>query len=121
MPLLFIHTRDLSFTGKLFHTAYMGTTNSSKETRARARDLAAAVGYTYTHVNVNVNVCLAPTPRVHSHVCALQIGAHHTDMDINAAVTAVVSVFTATTGLVPKFKVRVLRVRCEPLSRGYHV
>lgn len=32
------------FAGRIFHTCYMGTENSSAETRNRAKDLAAAIG-----------------------------------------------------------------------------
>lgn len=32
------------FCGRIFHTCYMGTENSSIETRKRAKDLADAIG-----------------------------------------------------------------------------
>lgn len=32
------------FCGRIFHTCYMGTENSSVETRKRAKDLATAIG-----------------------------------------------------------------------------
>lgn len=32
------------FAGRIFHTCYMGTENSSLETRRRAKDLAEAIG-----------------------------------------------------------------------------
>lgn len=32
------------FCGRIFHTCYMGTENSSIETRKRAKDLAEAIG-----------------------------------------------------------------------------
>lgn len=32
------------FCGRIFHTCYMGTKHSSKETRQRAKDLAEAIG-----------------------------------------------------------------------------
>jgi NAD+ synthase (glutamine-hydrolysing) len=32
------------FCNKIFHTCYMGTENSSPETRKRAKDLAGAIG-----------------------------------------------------------------------------
>jgi len=37
--------------GRLFHTCFMGTTNSSKETRSRAKELAEAIGA--YHVDMN--------------------------------------------------------------------
>jgi len=32
------------FCGRIFHTCYMGTQNSSNDTRQRAKDLAEAIG-----------------------------------------------------------------------------
>lgn len=32
------------FSGRIFHTCYMGTENSSSETRERAKNLADAIG-----------------------------------------------------------------------------
>ncbi|KAJ2780272.1 glutamine-dependent NAD(+) synthetase [Coemansia javaensis] len=61
--------------GHLFYTCYMGTENSSAETRARARDLAAA------------------------------IGSHHVDLRMDAVVTAIVALFVAVAGLTPRFAV----------------
>jgi len=37
--------------GRLFHTCFMGTTNSSGETRARAKELAEAIGA--YHIDMN--------------------------------------------------------------------
>lgn len=37
---------------RLFHTAYMGTTNSSKDTRQRAKDLAKAIGAYHTDLDI---------------------------------------------------------------------
>ena len=60
---------------RLFVTCYMGTTNSSAETRARARELAAA------------------------------IGSYHYDFDIDSVVSATTSLFVAVTGKTPHFRV----------------
>lgn len=60
---------------KLFYTSFMGTTNSSKETRARAKEL--------------------------SHC----LGSYHIDMNMDTLVSAVVSVFEIATGKKPIFKV----------------
>ncbi|KAB8349479.1 hypothetical protein FH972_023506 [Carpinus fangiana] len=60
---------------RLFCTTYMGTTNSSAETRQRAKDLAAA------------------------------IGAYHTDMNIDTVVTAMTTLFTSIFGVTLRFKV----------------
>ncbi|KAK8784599.1 hypothetical protein V5799_009035 [Amblyomma americanum] len=56
-------------------TCYMGTENSSRETRALSKDLAN------------------------------QIGSYHMSVAIDAAVTAVVAIFSTLTGRIPKFRV----------------
>ncbi|XP_075529791.1 NAD synthetase [Dermacentor variabilis] len=56
-------------------TCYMGTENSSRETRALSKDLAN------------------------------QIGSYHMTVAIDAAVTAVVAIFSTLTGRIPKFRV----------------
>jgi len=61
--------------GIIFTTVYLGTDNSSAETRARAKDLAN------------------------------DIGASHLSVAIDIVVGAVVSFFVAVTGKTPKFKV----------------
>lgn len=63
------------FCGRIFHTCYMGTENSSKETRSRAKELAEA------------------------------IGAYHVDMNIDTVVTAIRSLFSLVTGNTPQYKV----------------
>ncbi len=60
---------------KLFHSAFLGTENSSKETRQRAKDLATA------------------------------IGAYHLSMDIDMVVKAMTTLFSATFGFALRFKV----------------
>lgn len=62
--------------GRIFVTCYMATENSSQETRARAAAVAS------------------------------QIGAYHLGIAIDAAVAAVVAIFTAATGRSPEFRVR---------------
>ncbi|KAI5780823.1 hypothetical protein EDC01DRAFT_620360 [Geopyxis carbonaria] len=61
--------------GRIFHTSYMGTENSSPETRQRAKDLAAV------------------------------IGAYHVDLNMDTLVKAVSDLFSFVTGKTPKFKV----------------
>ncbi|EGV65834.1 glutamine-dependent NAD(+) synthetase [Yamadazyma tenuis] len=61
--------------GKLFYTSYMGTKNSSAETRSRAKELAD------------------------------KIGSFHVDLNMDSLVTAVVSVFEVATGRKPIFKI----------------
>ncbi|MCL4136755.1 UNVERIFIED_CONTAM: hypothetical protein GTU68_039366, partial [Idotea baltica] len=61
---------------RLFHTVYMGTENSSKETKDRAKRLSQA------------------------------IGSYHLPIVIDSVVSAALGVFSAATGRIPKFKVR---------------
>lgn len=61
--------------GRIFHTCYMGSTNSSAETRNRAKDLAQ------------------------------DIGAYHTDLNIDTVADALKTLFTTVTGFVPRFRV----------------
>jgi NAD+ synthase (glutamine-hydrolysing) len=60
---------------RIFHTCFMGSTNSSKDTRLRAKNLAR------------------------------EIGAYHTDLNIDSVVSALTSLFTAVTNFTPRFKV----------------
>ncbi|KAF6761593.1 hypothetical protein DFP72DRAFT_625720 [Ephemerocybe angulata] len=62
------------FCNRIFHTCYMGTTNSSKETQDRAKYLAQA------------------------------IGSYHTDMNIDSLVTAIRTLFSLVTGKYPNFR-----------------
>lgn len=61
--------------GKLFYTSFMGTKNSSTETRERAKKLATAVG------------------------------AYHLDMNMDSLVDSVIKVFEIATGKRPIFKI----------------
>jgi NAD+ synthase (glutamine-hydrolysing) len=61
-------------TSRLLFTGYMGTRNSSRETRRRAKRLAA------------------------------EIGATHLDLKMDGVVTAVTKLFIRTTGKTPRFK-----------------
>ena len=63
------------FAGRVFTTAYMGTENSSAETRQRAATLAA------------------------------EVGAHHLDLNIDTVVAALTALFAAVTGRKPAFMV----------------
>ncbi|KAL5537133.1 QNS1 [Sanghuangporus sanghuang] len=63
------------FCSRIFHTCYMGTENSSADTRQRAKDLSNA------------------------------IGSYHIDLNMDNVVTAVRTLFGYVTGITPKFKV----------------
>ncbi|MCA9928260.1 MAG: NAD(+) synthase [Anaerolineales bacterium] len=71
----YIPTDPAEFAHHIFHTCYMGTRNSSKETRNHAKALAQ------------------------------QIGAYHLDVNIDSVVEALVSLFVRVTETKPKFKV----------------
>jgi NAD+ synthase (glutamine-hydrolysing) len=61
--------------GRIFYTCYMGTTNSSGDTRNRAKQLAK------------------------------HIGATHTDLNIDSIINALMGAFTLVTGFKPRFSV----------------
>lgn len=59
--------------GKIFHTCYMGTSNSSTATRQRAKELAD------------------------------EIGAYHVDLNMDSVVDAMINLFTFVTNRTPRF------------------
>ncbi|ODV60364.1 glutamine-dependent NAD(+) synthetase, partial [Ascoidea rubescens DSM 1968] len=63
------------FSSRIFHTCFMGTENSSNETRSRAKELAN------------------------------KIGSYHVDLNMDNLVTAVVNLFEVATGKRPIFKI----------------
>lgn len=71
----YLPTDPKEFANRIFHTCFLGTTNSSAATRAFAKGL--------------------------SH----DIGAYHLEFEIDPVVSAIVSLFVATTGKTPKYKV----------------
>ncbi|KAG0007070.1 glutamine-dependent NAD(+) synthetase [Modicella reniformis] len=71
----YIPTDPQEFAHRIFHTCYMGTTNSSNETRSRAKDLAVT------------------------------IGSYHIDLNMDTVVTAVQMLFTVVSGKTPAFRV----------------
>lgn len=62
--------------GRIFHTCFMGTQNSSLETRQRAIDLSGA------------------------------LGAYHVDLNMDSVVKSVVDLFGFVTGRKPQYRVR---------------
>ncbi|KAF4214844.1 hypothetical protein CNMCM6805_007908 [Aspergillus fumigatiaffinis] len=60
---------------RIFHTSFMGTQNSSKETRERAKGLST------------------------------EIGSYHIDFNFDTVVTALTNLFTVVTNFQPRFKV----------------
>ncbi|TPX32426.1 NAD+ synthase (glutamine-hydrolysing) [Synchytrium microbalum] len=68
-------TDPTEFCKRIFHTCYMGTSNSSNDTRSRAKLLSD------------------------------RIGSYHVDLNMDTVVAAVMALFTLVTGAAPKFKV----------------
>lgn len=66
-------TQDIA--GRIFYTSFMGTENSSKETRSRAKELSEV------------------------------IGSYHVDLNMDNLVSAVVTLFEVSTGKRPIFKI----------------
>lgn len=71
----YMPTDPREFAGRIFYTCYMGTENSSNETRKRAKDLADV------------------------------IGSYHTDINMDTVVKSIHSLFTLVTGKSPKYKI----------------
>ncbi|KAG8824121.1 glutamine-dependent NAD(+) synthetase [Serendipita sp. 401] len=71
----YIPSDPKEFCSRVFHTCYMGTSNSSADTRGRAKELAQA------------------------------IGSYHVDLNMDTVVSAVQTLFSTVTGLRPRFKV----------------
>ncbi|KAJ7733229.1 hypothetical protein DFH07DRAFT_871007 [Mycena maculata] len=70
----YIPSDPREFTNRIFHTCYMGTENSSAETRQRAKQLSEA------------------------------IGSYHVDLNMDSVVTAVRHLFGLVTGTRPQFR-----------------
>ena len=69
-------TDAAELSSRIFTTVYMGTVNSSRQTRQRAKTLAA------------------------------EVGTYHMDVDIDTVVSAVTTLFATITGRSPAFRVR---------------
>ncbi|KAH7105940.1 glutamine-dependent NAD(+) synthetase with GAT domain-containing protein [Auriculariales sp. MPI-PUGE-AT-0066] len=70
----YLPTDPREFASRVFHTCYMGTENSSNDTRSRAKELADA------------------------------IGSYHVDLNMDSLVTAIRNLFTLITGFKPQYK-----------------
>lgn len=78
------------FANRVFHTCYMGTENSSAETRNRAKDLAQAIG---RYENSSTKMYLRSPRR-----------SYHTDLNMDSLVTAIRNLFGIVTGYKPQFR-----------------
>ncbi|THH10944.1 hypothetical protein EW146_g8214 [Bondarzewia mesenterica] len=70
----YIPSDPKEFCGRIFHTCYMGTENSSADTRRRAKELGET------------------------------IGSYHIDLNMDTVVTAVRNLFSFVTGVKPQFR-----------------
>ncbi|KAK9463914.1 uncharacterized protein V1516DRAFT_632342 [Lipomyces oligophaga] len=71
----YVPTDPIEFASHIFHSSYMGTENSSFDTRKRATQLAS------------------------------EIGSYHVDLNMDSAVTAVREIFVTVTGRRPLFRI----------------
>lgn len=85
----YLPTDPKEFANRIFHTCYMGTENSSPETRKRAKDLAESIGAWVD---------------CHSERAHLTF-SYHVDLNMDTAVSAVKGIFSFVTGKSPQFKV----------------
>ena len=86
----YVPTDAQEFANRIFHTCYMGTVNSSEETRQRAKALAEAIGR-----SVKTNHILG---------IALTASSYHTDLNMDTIVAAVHNLFSFVTGIRPRFR-----------------
>ena len=73
---MYVPSSPTELCSKLFVTCYMGTSNSSEDTKSRAKDLAT------------------------------QIGSNHLSIVIDVAIEAILKIWTTTMKVVPKFRVQ---------------
>lgn len=94
----YIPSDPREFSNRIFHTCYMGTENSSVETRRRAKQLGEAIGRFVSNSHPVVLLLLmrlGTAPRVRSY---------HTDLNMDTIVTAVRELFAFVTGIRPQFR-----------------
>jgi NAD+ synthase (glutamine-hydrolysing) len=88
----YIPSDPREFANRIFHTCYMGTENSSVETRRRAKQLADAIGRyvfeLFQSANANLNADCS----------------YHIDLNMDTVVTALRNLFAFVTGAKPQFR-----------------
>lgn len=88
---------------RIFHTCYMGTENSSKDTRDRARMLAEVIGrYLQFRKRAWRDVLLGAR---HTYGTINYVFSYHTDLNMDTVVQAVHALFSFITGKTPRFRV----------------
>ncbi|SCV74870.1 BQ2448_7899 [Microbotryum intermedium] len=86
------------FCGRIFHTCYMGTENSSIETRKRAKDLAEAIGRSVEHAFIlqsGLEKLIIRFPLSRSY---------HVDLNMDTIITSIRSLFLLVTNKRPEFR-----------------
>jgi NAD+ synthase (glutamine-hydrolysing) len=81
--------------GRIMHTCYMGTENSSVETRGRAKELAEALGRSVSPIYHFPESISQPDGNI----------SYHTDVNMDRIVTALRTLFQVVTGVRPRFRV----------------
>jgi NAD+ synthase (glutamine-hydrolysing) len=90
----YIPTEARELCGRIMHTCYMGTENSSSDTRARAKDLADAIGR---------SVSLSFARAMNRLIVGVRF-SYHTDLNMDTVVTALRTLFQVVTGMRPRFR-----------------
>ena len=88
----YVPTDARELCGRILHTCYMGTENSSADTRRRARELAEAIGRS---ARARLGVCFDGGDGGDSY---------HTDLNMDLVVTALRTLFEVVTGMRPRFR-----------------
>jgi NAD+ synthase (glutamine-hydrolysing) len=91
----YLPTDHKEFCRRIFHTCYMGTENSSFETRMRAKHLAEAIGRSNS------------PPSILSRDLQSLVNfasSYHIDLNMDTLVTAVRNLFSVVTGVTPQFR-----------------
>jgi NAD+ synthase (glutamine-hydrolysing) len=93
----YVPTDARELCGRIMHTCYMGTENSSAETRVRAKELAEALGRSVlSFLLLAFEYSISQSDRNASY---------HTDMNMDKIVTALRTLFQVVTGVRPRFRV----------------
>ena len=88
----YIPSDPREFANRIFHTCYMGTENSSAETRRRAKQLADAIGR------------YVRSQAIYESESSIHCVSYHTDLNMDTVVTALRNLFGFVTGVKPQFR-----------------
>ena len=93
----YVPTDARELCGRIMHTCYMGTENSSAETRGRAKELAEALGRSVlSFILLSFEYSISQSD---------WNASYHTDMNMDKIVTALRTLFQVVTGVRPRFRV----------------